>query len=249
MASVQIVVFRRALHPRNPIQINLQAADLVAQLEALHPDLIIIAEWPRSTGSPPDLGTAPVWQVTPTNVRAAIDILWDVVRLFEHPQAGIRISALETTLEWTQMASYSQAQLPTCCLVGSLTNGGNHWLSPKDGSYTSDLLAVCGGKNIFATEKASFGEDSDRMLGNRTLLVDLDQIRAAKPDTILVGIDSENPSSADLPVELKEISDAQIHALDIATLTWSGTRLARALQDLPPLLHPVQPPGLGTALT
>ncbi len=169
----------------NSTHIDLQAADLVAQVKALQPDLIIVAEWPRSSGSPPDFGTAPVWQVAPTDVRAAIDLLWDVVRLFERPQAGIRISALETTLEWTQMASYSQAQLPMCCLLGSVTNGGNHWLSPEIGSYTSDLLAVCGGKNVFAAEKASGGEDSDKTLGNRTLLVDLDQICAAKPDTIL----------------------------------------------------------------
>jgi len=225
----------------NPTHIDLQAAGLDAQLEALHPDQIIIAEWPRSSGSSPDFGTAPVWQVTPTDVRAAIDLLWDVVRLFERPQAGIRISALETTLEWTQMASYSQAQLPTCCLLGSVTNGGNLWLSPEGGSYTSDLLAVCGSKNVFVAEKASGGEDSDKTLGNRNLLIDLDQIRTAKPDTILVGIDLENPSSDDVPAELREVSDAQIHAVDIATLTWPGTRLARALQDLSPLLHPVQP--------
>lgn len=229
--------FQTSTSSVNPTHINLQAAGLDAQLEALQPDLIIIAEWPHSSGAPVDLGSTPVWQVTPTDVRAAIDLLWDVVRLFERPQAGIRISALETTLEWTQMASYSQTQLPTCCLLGRVTNGGNHWFSPRDGSYTSDLLAVCGGKNVFATEKTSAGEHSDKTLDNRKLLVDLDQIRVAQPDTILVGIDSENPSSADLPTELKEISDAQIHAVDIATLTWPGTRLARALQDLPPLLQ------------
>jgi hypothetical protein len=74
--------------------------------------------------------------------------------------------------------------------------------------------------------------------------VTLDQVQRAEPELILLPdepfpFDEEHRQSlcARLPESLAVRQD-RVHLVDGSLITWHGTRLARALQELPGLLLP-----------
>lgn len=190
------------------------------QVSALEPELVLTTEWPVVDGPQIALDEEayPRWHIAPRSVRATIDMMWGLVRLLNSAQSGLRISALETTFEWTTMASYAREAVPVGCLLARDDKTGT-WQSVGADTYTSDLIATCGGRNVFADDPDAVRID-----------VDVEQVRAAAPQVLLVA------SAGEIPHELEELA-GRVYAVERATLTWPGTRLARALQTLPPLLQ------------
>jgi ABC-type Fe3+-hydroxamate transport system substrate-binding protein len=123
-------------------------------------------------------------------------------------------------------------------------------------TYMHDLIRVCGGQNIFADRERKFpleadldqaesysdddsrGQDQDK----RYPRVTLEEVESLQPDIILL-------PSAPLPFTLEQVEvfkgldvpatkNKRIHMVDGSYLSWHGTRVAYALNEIPELISP-----------
>jgi ABC-type Fe3+-hydroxamate transport system substrate-binding protein len=194
-----------------------------------------------------------VWVTFPCTVRAAIDLLWAIVELFRVPQQGVRLSVLETTFEWASLALAGQRPSRVFCPVWREPPTGqpDWWMTISRATYTHDLLRLCGGENIFADRErryplaADLGEAPPELPGLRDTRyprIRPSEIAALAPDVILLPTEPFAFSAADMTAfealpDLPAVKGQRIHVVDGTLLTWPGTRLAKALAELPSLLQ------------
>ena len=121
-------------------------------------------------------------------------------------------------------------------------------------TYLSDLLRVCGGENVFSDRERRYplaadldpdqparGATADRRYPRVTLA----EILAAHPEVILLPSEPYAFSQTDYDywmqfADLSAVQNNRIHLVDGSLLTWHGTRLAKALHEIPILLTPVE---------
>jgi ABC-type Fe3+-hydroxamate transport system substrate-binding protein len=231
----------------------------VAEIVALTPDLVIANQEENSRADVEALQAAgvPVWVTFPQTVRDAMDLLWDLVRRFDVPQQGPRLVALEKMYEWTAAGAASETPTRVFCPIWREPETGTPewWMTINGQTYVSDLIRVCGGENVFADrdrryplaadldpEHPSRAVPDDRDL--RYPRVSLEEILAARPDVILLPSEPFAFSQTDYDdwmqfAGLPAVQTQRVYLLDGSLLTWHGTRLARALQELPALLAPL----------
>ena len=72
--------------------------------------------------------------------------------------------------------------------------------------------------------------------------ITLTEIEAAQPDVILLPSEPFQFTEAHIPMfkalDIPAAKHNRIHLVDGSLLTWHGTRVAYAMQQLPPLLQP-----------
>jgi ABC-type Fe3+-hydroxamate transport system substrate-binding protein len=96
-------------------------------------------------------------------------------------------------------------------------------------TYVHDMLAVCGGLNVFATAPKRYPE------------VSLDEVARAEPEVIVLPDEPyrfravHRADFAPYP-DLPALRDGRIHLVDGKLLSWYGPRIAQAFDILPPLL-------------
>lgn len=194
----------------------------------------------------------PVWVSFPKTIQDVFNLLWNIMYLFDETTMVARIRLIEQVYDrLLNMAEAREDELPKVFVP--------IWLDPlmtanKD-TYLSDLLFVCGGMNIFAERdrqfplKADLGEseplsnDNLRVVGRDTRYprVTMEEVEAAQPDIIL--LPSEPFSFTEKHIALFQKLDVpaakhnRIRLVDGQWLTWHGTRVAYALNDLPTLLR------------
>jgi ABC-type Fe3+-hydroxamate transport system substrate-binding protein len=234
----------------------------VPEIIALTPDLVIANQEENSRADVEALQAArvPVWVTFPRTVREALDLLWDLIRRFDIPQQGPRLLALEKSYEWTEAGLASDSPTGVFCPIwrGPETGAATWWMTIHGDTYVSDVIRVCGGLNVFAgrerryplaadldPDHASLADSAGR--DQRYPRVTLDEILAARPDVILLPGEPFAFDEADVDFwmqfsDLPAVQNQRVHLLDGSLLTWHGTRLARALQELPALLAPMAEP-------
>ncbi len=194
-----------------------------------------------------------VWVTFPCTVRAAMDLLWAIVELFRVPWQGVKLSVLETTFEWATLALASQTPSKVFCPIwrDPPTGAPDWWMTINRATYTHDLLRLCGGTNIFADRErryplaADLGEapaEPSPARDTRYPRVRLHEIAALAPEVILIPTEPFVFSENDVAVfeavpDLPAARNQRIHLVDGTLLTWPGTRLAKALAELPSLLQ------------
>lgn len=97
-------------------------------------------------------------------------------------------------------------------------------------TYVHDMLALCGGQNVFAERSERYPE------------VTLDEVAAARPEVILLPDEPYRFRKVHVqdfaPYEdVPAVREGRIHLVDGKLLTWHGPRIGEALQTLPSLLH------------
>jgi ABC-type Fe3+-hydroxamate transport system substrate-binding protein len=103
------------------------------------------------------------------------------------------------------------------------------WMSVGRDTYAHDLLALCGGENVFADREE-----------RRYPIVQLPEIVAASPEVILLP-DEPYAFGAREVAELGELEIAaaasgRIHLIDGTLVSWYGPRIQRAIETIRPLL-------------
>ncbi|MEK9164261.1 MAG: helical backbone metal receptor [Chloroflexota bacterium] len=229
----------------------------VADVIALQPDLVIANREENTRADVEALQAAglEVWVTHPETVRDAIDLLWEIVRRFDVSKQGQRIAALETAYEWTVAASTSAEPAPGvfCPIWREPAEGmADWWMTINRDTYVSDLIAVCGGRNVFAGRDRRYPLAADLDAGQppraesdrdrRYPRVTLAEILDSRPDVILLPGEPFPFGQAEADFwgqypALMAVQKGRIHLVDGSLLTWHGTRLARALQELPALLQ------------
>lgn len=195
-----------------------------------------------------------VWVTFPRSVRGAMDVLWKLLDLYRIPQAVPRLQVLEATLDWTERASAEVNRPRVFCPIwyAQAPDGEPYWMTFNQGTYAHDLLWACGGANAFAGRERRYPLEADLGRGAPEEAAGRDtrypclaraEVQAADPEVILLP-DEPFPFDAGHESVLRQVlADSpavragRVHRVDGTLLTWHGTRLGRALGELPMLLH------------
>ncbi|MDX2160689.1 MAG: helical backbone metal receptor [bacterium] len=227
----------------------------IAHIIALRPDLVLANQEENRREDIEALQAAgiPVWVTFPKTMREAFNLLWNLMHIFDQPSMVERVRAMEWTLDWLErMAEDRPTPLRVFVPI---------WLDPlmtfNADTFAHDVIRVCGGLNVFAERerlyplKADLGQaepyaaDDPRIQGHDTRYprVTLAEVAAAAPDIILLPSepfpfdDSHRPVFEVLPSPAS--GSGKIIRIDGSLLFWHGTRMARAMNELPSVFHPI----------
>jgi ABC-type Fe3+-hydroxamate transport system substrate-binding protein len=224
------------------------------RISGLEPDLILLnqEENSRHVIEAMEAAGMPIWITFPRTVRDALDILWTLAGVYQSPIAAARIETLERAVKWnTFSVEDSKASLYFCPIWQDADSSGTRWwMTFNQDTYAADVLRVLGGENVFANRRrryplgADLGKVAEQDSGEadtRYPRVILEEIQAAAPEIILLPSEpfafGENHRSeiCQLLGETPAVKNDRVHLVDGSLITWHGTRLARAIQELPAL--------------
>jgi iron complex transport system substrate-binding protein len=231
--------------PKNP-----RIDDIIA----LKPDLVLAnqEENPRRVVEALDASEIPVWVTFPKTVRTALDVLWIIAGIFHNKTAAVRLDILEFILDWARNSSKERASRRYFCPIWAdiTAQGKAWWMTFNRETYCHDLLSIVGGENVFASRArryplaADLGDEpaaADEERDVRYPRVTLDEVILTQPEVILLPSEPYEFGEADRDCIVSMMGDTpavqmgKVHFVDGSLITWHGTRLARALRELPSL--------------
>jgi len=234
----------------------------IEQIIRLSPDLVLANQEenrPQDIQALQDAGIL-VWVTFPRTVREALNLLWDIMDVFDEPMMVPRVRLIEQTVDWLERVQQSREDDDTApCRVFVPI-----WLDPlmtfNRETYIHDLLTLCGGTNVFADRERLYPLEADlgkaqpypendpRSAGRDTRYprVTLEEVVEAQPDVILLPSEPFAFNETHIPLFAQlDVPAAHHHRIllvDGSYLTWHGTRLAYALDTFPALLCPTETP-------
>lgn len=190
-----------------------------------------------------------VWVTFPQTIRQSLDVLWLLVGLYQSRQAAIRLETLEMTVEWEESALEERKLWRYFCPIWQDAPG---WMTFNRETYVHDVLRLMGGMNIFAErdfhsypgpDDASRAQWADGQKGIRYPRVSIADICAAAPEVIVLPSepfafsDDDRARFHEIFADTPAAKSGRIYRIDGSLITWHGTRLARALRELPALFE------------
>lgn len=197
----------------------------VDRIMALQPDLVLMNDEENRLEDAQALRAADiqVWATGPRTIFDALNLLWNLMDVFDHAVMVPRVREIERAYDYTVAASAVHQPVRVFAPIWR-----DPWMAFNAATYAHDVLRVCGGANVFA------GHD------RRYPTVTLDDIAAAQPEIILLPDEPFAFSQADVTLlqalDVPAARNRQIYLCDGSLMTWHGTRAGYALQELPPLL-------------
>jgi iron complex transport system substrate-binding protein len=242
------------VHPAKSVQdiprIGGPKTPRVADILALKPELVAanMEENPLAAVEALEAEGVKVWVTFPKTIRQSLDVLWLLVGLFQSRPAAIRLETLEFTVEWAESALEDRKPWRYFCPIWQDESG---WMTFNRETYVNDVLRLMGGENVFAERDTNNPlkpidvsgvslQDSDKTI--RYPHVSLADIQVAAPEVIILPSEpfafgeAEHLRLKELLPDIPAVRNGRIHCIDGSLITWHGTRLARALRDLPSLL-------------
>jgi iron complex transport system substrate-binding protein len=223
----------------------------VEDILALQPELVIASQEENTPAIVHALEAAgiPVWLTFPKTVDDTLADLRRLADIFQSDNAYLAIDMLEKTVEFARAVAADGEHPRVFCPIWRGEHEGQPWyMTCNAETYTSDLLAIFGGENVFAARlrrhpleadlKNQAGEAPEGR-DTRYPRVSLAEIRAAQPELILL---PNEPFAFDqshleeiktLLAETPAAKNDRIRLLDGSLITWPGTRLGKALEQLP----------------
>lgn len=222
----------------------------------LKPELVLANQEENSRQAVDSLEAAglKVWVTFPRSVDDVLSLLWALVRLFNVPASGNRLRTLEVTLEWERRACAQREPVRVFAPIWSGTSEGGivWWMTFNRLTYAHDVLAHCGGENVFADRERRYPLEADLGLAaaedpgerdTRYPRVTAAEVIHVSPEIILLPDEpypfneQDEASLRRLLADTPAVRSGRIVRVDGSLLTWHGTRLARALAELPALLE------------
>jgi ABC-type Fe3+-hydroxamate transport system substrate-binding protein len=230
------------------------------QILALAPDLVIANQEENRREDVEALLAAglSVWVQFPTTVREALNVLWATIRVFEAPQRGHSLAALERSVEVASRAAETGPGITVFCPIwrepATVTGPPDWWMTANRETYLNDILRICGGTNVFADRDRRYPLAADLdparspdppQVGRDTRYprVTSAEVAAAAPEVVLLPSEPYPFAEADIGAfstfaDVPAVRNGRLHLVDGSWLTWPGTRLAQALAELPAILIP-----------
>jgi len=232
--------------PKNP-DIN--------KILSLDPDLVITnqEENPESLVEELERSGIRVWVTFPKTVRQAVDLLWALVGIYQDHSAAVRLETLEVTLDWAESALSEQEPWQYFCPIWfeSTQNVEPWWMTFNHDTYMNDVLRLMGGVNVFSSRIRKYPIEADLGLmdaedpGKRDVryprLANA-EILSADPQVILLPNEPYKFGTKELRLvqetfnTTSAVKEEKVVLVEGSLLSWHGTRLARALVDLPVML-------------
>ncbi len=227
----------------------------VEDVTSLKPDLVIANQEENSREAVEALAEAglPVWLTFPKTVRAMLDDLFTAASLFRSDLALEKVQALEQGVEWAEIAASNQRPPRVFSPIwqDQLDTGEPWWMTFNWATYSNDVLRICGGMNVFADRNRRYpllaelglaGEEKPGDRDTRYPRVGYAEIIQSNPELVLLPDEPFDYSDAnyreflDLFAETTAVQEGRVFKISGSLLHWPGTRLARALSELPSLL-------------
>ncbi len=200
-------------------QVGTPQAPDVRRIIDLQPDLVLTNDEENRREDVQVLHEAgvPLWTVTPRTVFEVLNLLWNLMDLFDHAAMVPRVREIERAYDYTLAAS--RAITPARVFIPTRRDP---WTTFEAGSYAHDVLRICGGENIFAQSSTP---------------ITWDAVAEAQPEVVLLpdALFSETDMEALRALDIPAAHDKRIHLIK-ENLFWCGTPVAYTLRDLPPLL-------------
>ena len=199
----------------------------LAAIRALEPDLVIanIEENVREHIETLRAWSIPVWVTYPRTVAEALAMIRE---LGEVTGTTARAEALLAELEplYARVRAASARRRPVSVFYPIWRQP---WMTVGPDTYIHDLLAVCGGANVFA----------DR--AERYPTITLDELAARRPEVILLPDEPFRFRRAHLAdfapfADVPAVRDGRLHLVDGKPFSWHGPRIGEALRLVPALL-------------
>jgi len=197
----------------------------IARIVSLQPDLVLANGDETRPQVLDDLRAAgiPVWVTDPRTVFDVLNLLWNIMDLFDHADMVPRVREIERAYDYTLAAALASSPVRVFVPMGR-----DPWRTFNAETYAHDVLRVCGGANVFAGRE------------QRCPSITLDDLIEARPDVVLLPdapfSDADADADALRALDIPAAHQGRIHLIDGSLLTWHGTRVAYTLRDLPPLL-------------
>ena len=183
-----------------------------------------------------------VWVTFPKTVQDALNLLWNIMYAFDETSMAPRVRIIESSYDWVSSVSEAKEFEEPCKVFAPI------WKDPlmtfNGDTYIHNLLHVCGAQNIFADRerqqplKADLGRGELR--DTRYPHISLKEIEERQPDVILLPSEPYQFTEADRKLfeglDIPAVKNNRIHLVDGSYLTWHGTRVAYALNEIPQLL-------------
>jgi ABC-type Fe3+-hydroxamate transport system substrate-binding protein len=172
----------------------------------------------------------PVFVTYPRTVAGGVEL---VRRLGEVTGAAARATAIATALERELAAlgarGIGRTRARVFCPIWR-----RPYMTINADTYVHDMLAVCGGDNVFAARPTRYPE------------ISLAEVAQARPEVILLPDEPYRFRRAHLAdfapyPEIPAVRDGRIHLVDGKLLSWYGPRIERALAIFPVLLAGLGP--------
>jgi len=228
--------------PKNP-EIHL--------IEKLNPDLVFANQEensPKEIKSILELGIK-VWVTFPQTVDESLNDLRNILAIYHSDKPAFQIVLLQNAVDYAGTASESLDKTKYFCPIWNDVLGDIHWwMTFNQNTYPHDLLSLFGGENIFAERKRKYPLEADlgiasseEQVGGDTRYprITSEEIIQLQPDVILLPDDPYKFTNDDKQIILNELGDTpavkndRIYLLDGSLISWHGTRLGKALQELP----------------
>jgi len=198
----------------------------LAAIRALAPDLVVanIEENRREDVDALRADGIPVWVTYPRTVAEGLAMIRDLGDVTGGREAA---RALLDTLEplYARVRARAARRDPVSVFYPIWRRP---WMTIGADTYVHDLLATCGGANVFADRE-------------RYPAVSLDEMAARAPEVILLPDEPfrfrrAHLADFDAYAAVPAVRDRRIHLVDGKPFSWHGPRLAEALSKLPDLL-------------
>lgn len=198
----------------------------LAAIRALAPDLVIANQEENRRRDVEKLEAAGihVWVTYPRTVADGAAVLAELAELGASPEARARVVAPVLAAVAAAEAARPEQGVPVFCPIWR-----DPWMAVGGDTYAHDLIALCGGLNVFA-------ERGDR----RYPRVTLDEVVAAAPEVVLLP-DEPYAFGASDEAELRRLplpaaKNGRIHRIDGTWVSWYGPRIRPAIRAIRSLL-------------
>ena len=222
----------------------------------LRPDLVIANQEENSEDSVRALSEAglTIWLTFPKSTVDALDLLWTITKVFKLSEQVPLVETLARTLDWTEKATTARLSIPTFVPIwqGEKEDIGPWFMTFNYQTYANDVLAKVGGMNVFTARErrypleADLGTAEPEDAGERDTRyprVTIDEVIESKPDVILLPNEpyafeeSHKSQIEEWLADTPAVESGRVHLIDGSLLTWHGTRLAKAVAELPTYLR------------
>ena len=196
-------------------------------IRELVPDLVVanIEENQREHVEAMRAGGIPVFVTYPRTVRDGIALVRTLGRVTGTPDRGDAMAArLDAAFADVRGRLAGVPPARVFCPI---------WRKPymtlNADTYVHDMLAVCGGANVFGDRPKRYPE------------VSVEEIARAAPEVILLPDEPykfrhAHVADFEAHLDIPALRDGRVHLIDGKWLSWYGPRIEAALAALPPLL-------------
>jgi iron complex transport system substrate-binding protein len=216
-----------------------------------NPDLIIANQEENDRISIEAMITAdiPVWLTFPKTVQEMLGDLWKASSLFRSVSAPYQLEILEKSVDWAELALVDQSPVRYFCPIWQdcLDTGEGWWMTFNQDTYSSDVLRLVNGENIFASRErkyplqAEFGRATRELPGERDTRyprVSFAEIVNMQPEVILLPDEPFSYGKDDISkfcnlfAQTPAGQTGRIYCIEGRLIHWPGTVLSKAIDTL-----------------